>query len=139
MKKKAKKNGRTNLPKKKSLSKRKSVPKKSKKPVARKFAKPKAKKVARKKAPKTPKIEGLLLGRIQHYFPHVNAAALKIKKGSLQVGDQLRFKGHTTDFTQVVESLQIDHASVQKVRVGDDVGIQVKERVREHDAVYKIS
>lgn len=139
MKKKVKKSIKKTLPKKKEVSKKKSAAKKSKKPIPRKVGKPKTKKVTRKQTPKAPKIEGLLLGRVQHYFPHVNAAALKIKKGSLRVGDQLRFKGHTTDFTQVVESLQIEHASVQKVGVGDDVGIQVKERVREHDAVYKIA
>ncbi len=139
MKKKAKKSTRKSLPKKKAPSKNKSSPEKLKKSKPRKAGKPKTKKVTRKQAPKAPKIEGILLGRVQHYFPHVNAAAFKIKKGSLQVGDPLRFKGHTTDFTQIVESLQIDHVPVRKVRVGDDVGIQVKERVREHDAVYKIT
>ena len=139
MKKKTKKSSKKILRKKKAPSKKKTASKKSKTTVTRKGGKSKAKKAPKKQTPKAPKIEGLLLGRIQHYFPHVNAAALKIKKGSLQVGDRLRFKGHTTDFTQTVESLQIDHVVVQKVGVGDDVGIQVKERVREHDAVYKIS
>jgi len=34
--------------------------------------------------------------------------------------------------------MQIDRNPVESVKAGDDVGIKVKERVREHDVVYKI-
>ncbi len=132
MKKKTKKAAKKTVRKKKASPKKKRVIKKS-------SAKKVKKAGPRKASAVKPKVEGIFIGRISHYFPHVNAAAIKIEKRSLKVGDQLRFKGHTTDFTQTVESLQINHVSVQKVGVGDDVGIQVRERVREHDEVYKVS
>ncbi|HXV27778.1 MAG TPA: hypothetical protein VD913_02315 [bacterium] len=135
MKKKSKK-----TPKKRTSKKKTSVKKRSKVRARRrkKIKKGKAAKSRPSKKKTVQAVEGKYLGRVIHYFPHVNAAAIKIEKGKLAVGDQLYFKGHTTDFRQIVESLQINHVMVSKVRVGDDVGIRVRERVREHDAVYKI-
>jgi putative protease len=54
------------------------------------------------------------------------------------VGDTIHVLGHTTDFTETVESIQIDHASVDKAKKGDDVGIRVVGRAREHDKVYRV-
>ncbi|MBI5253725.1 MAG: translation elongation factor-like protein, partial [Euryarchaeota archaeon] len=58
--------------------------------------------------------------------------------GTLSVGDNIRIKGATTDFEQKVESMQIEHASVQKAESGTSIGIKVKDRVRPNDVVYKI-
>lgn len=78
------------------------------------------------------------VGSIQHYFDHVQVAALKLQKGGLKVGDTIHIKGHTTDFVQKVESMQIDHKVVKEVKKGDDVGIKVKDRVREQDDVFRV-
>ena len=84
------------------------------------------------------KIEGEEIGRITHYFPHVKAAEIDLKKGTLKKGDQVRIHGHTTDFTQKVESLEIEHKEVDEVCKGQDFGLRVKSRVRSHDTVYKL-
>jgi putative protease len=118
--------------------------KKISKPKVKKTLKVKRKKLAAKskllpgKVAKTPVIQGMLIGHVTHYFPHVNAAAIKIEAGTLRGGDTLYFKGHTTDFKQAIQSLQMDHRPIQVARPGDEVGIQVKDRVREHDEVYKL-
>ncbi len=77
------------------------------------------------------------IGRVSHYFgkPHVAAIVLT---DSLKVGDRISIQGHTTDFEVVVESIQIEHDSLEEARAGDNVGIRVPEKVREHDVVYKI-
>jgi translation elongation factor EF-1alpha len=77
------------------------------------------------------------LGIVTHYFGHLSVGILKLKD-SLKVGDTIHFKGHTSDFEQVVESIQIEHKDVQEAKAGDMVGLKVKEHVREHDAVYKV-
>jgi len=64
---------------------------------------------------------------------------IKIEAEGLKVGDMLHFKGHTSDFQQAVESIQIEHKDVQEAKVGDQVGIKVNEHVREHDEVFKVS
>jgi len=88
--------------------------------------------------PKTLPIQGTLIGKVTHYFPHVNAAVIKIEVGELRRGDQIYIKGHTSDFKQKIVSMQINHQRIEKAMVGDEIGIEVKERVREHDAVYKL-
>jgi putative protease len=83
-----------------------------------------------KKAPKEKKI-----GVVAHYFGKIMVAAIKMKAG-MNVGDIIHIKGHTTDFEQTVDSIQIEHESVQAVKKGDDIGIKVKDHVREGDEVF---
>jgi putative protease len=86
--------------------------------------------------PGIPQIKGeKLVGRVEHFFDHISVAAISVK-APFKVGDNIHIKGHTTDFNQKIESLQIEHQSVMKVKKGDDVGIKVKEFVRQHDWVY---
>lgn len=75
---------------------------------------------------------------ILKFFAKPSVAALEITSGSIKTGDLLRFKGHTTDFTEEVTSLEIDNKPVEEAKVGDLVGLEVKERVRANDKVYKV-
>lgn len=81
--------------------------------------------------------EGQNLGRVEGYFAKVGVIALKLKK-PLSVGDQIRIKGYTTDFTQPVKSIQIDHNSVESAKRGASVGIKVKKKCRQGDHVFKV-
>ncbi|HDM60382.1 MAG TPA: translation elongation factor-like protein, partial [Archaeoglobus veneficus] len=56
----------------------------------------------------------------------------------LRLGDRIRIKGNTTDFEQVVESMEINHTPVEHAVAGDLVGIKVKEKVRPKDVVYRL-
>jgi putative protease len=64
-------------------------------------------------------------------------AILKLEKGVLRVGEHIHIKGHTSDFSQPVESMEIDHVHVNEARPGQSFGLRVREHAREHDAVYK--
>ncbi|MFH1752999.1 MAG: EF-Tu/IF-2/RF-3 family GTPase [Candidatus Omnitrophota bacterium] len=77
------------------------------------------------------------IGAITHYFPHVKAAVMKISKGSIKVGDDIYIKGHTTNFKQAVKSLQVNRAPVEEAKMGQEIGIKVKSRVRIGDIIYK--
>ena len=79
------------------------------------------------------------IGVVEHFFTNVGVAAIKIIKGDLKIGETIHIVGASTDFKQKIESMQIDRSPVESVKAGDDVGIKVKDRVREHDVVYKIS
>ena len=78
------------------------------------------------------------IGRVEDYFAHIDVVAIEVTAEGIKVGDTLHFKGHTTDFTEKIMSMQVDHKSVEDAPVGSDVGIKVKERVRTHDHVYKV-
>ena len=78
------------------------------------------------------------IGLVEDYFAHVGVAALKITGDSVQIGDVLHIKGHTTDTLQEVSSIQRDHEDVREAFNGEAVGIKVNEKVRAHDIVYKV-
>ena len=79
------------------------------------------------------------IGLITHYFGKIGVAALSITDGELSLGDTVHIKGHTSDFTQRVESMQIEHQAVEVARPGDDVATKVIHHAREHDVVYKVT
>ena len=106
------------------------APLKAKKPAARRAAKP----VSAGPVVKPP--PGERIGFVTHYFSHLSVAVVKLEAGTLRVGDNIHFRGHTTDFAQRVESLQVDHAPVTEVGRRDDFGLKVREHVRENDVVY---
>jgi len=78
------------------------------------------------------------IGRVTHYFPKIGVAVVEITAGSLKVGETIHVKGHTSDFTQAVESLQLEHQSIPEVKQGGSAGMKVKEHVREGDRVYRV-
>jgi len=89
--------------------------------------------------PARPAPPGERIGIVTHYFSHLAVAVLKLDPGArLRVGDNIRIQGHTTDFSQRIDSLQVDHASVMEVGRQDDFGLKVREHARENDVVYKI-
>ena len=78
------------------------------------------------------------IGKISHYFGKIEVAAIELTDGSLAVGDTIHIKGHTTDLTEKVDSIQIEHEQLQSAKKGDSIGIKVSDHVREHDLVYKV-
>jgi putative protease len=79
------------------------------------------------------------IGVVTHYYGHLSVAVVRLDAGTLSVGDTIRILGHTSDFRQKVESLQIEHESVPEVGRRQEFGLKVKEHVREHDVVYKVT
>jgi len=76
------------------------------------------------------------VGRVTGFFAHPVVAIVELS-APLKVGDQIYVKGHTTDFRQVVESMQLDHLPIPDATAGQSIGLKVKERCRKQDLVYK--
>ncbi|MDP4000448.1 MAG: hypothetical protein Q8Q11_03440 [bacterium] len=125
-------------PKKKPAAKKKPAKKAPAKKAAKKPAKKApAKKAAPKAAAKAPKPEQPI-GRVTHYFDHLKVAVIQLGKGGkLKVGDSVRFEGGELDYTQKIESLQVEHEAVDSVKAGDDFGTKVKKKVHEGYRVYR--
>lgn len=83
-------------------------------------------------------MEEELVGKVSNFFVKISVAAINVTGGVIKVGDILHFKGQTTDFQDTVASMQVEKHSIDEARPGDEIGIKVKERVREHDLVYKV-
>jgi len=86
----------------------------------------------------THKMSEKAIGTVTHYFGKIQVAGIRISDGTLRVGDRIHVQGHTSDFTQSIDSIQIDGKPVDQAGPGDEIGIKVVEHAREHDAVYKI-
>ena len=88
--------------------------------------------------PAQPAPPGERIGVVTHYYSHLSVATLRLESGTLRVGDVIHIRGHTTDFGQRVESLEVNHAQATEVGPNDDFGLKVVGHVREHDVVYKV-
>lgn len=126
-------------PKKKKIARRKPARKastiKKKKASAGKILKKKAPQPRKAKQAKA-KAGQAVIGKVTHYFPHVNAAVVKLK-APLKAGDTIQIKGHTTDLKETVISMQINRAPITEAKKGDEIGLLVASRVRAGDTVYK--
>lgn len=78
-----------------------------------------------------------LIGKITHYYGHLGVGIIELSD-DLKVGETIHIKGHASDFTQQISSMQVEHNSVQEAKTGDGVGIKVDQKVHEHDLVYKV-
>ena len=79
------------------------------------------------------------IGVVTHYYSHLSVVVMQLEPGAtLRVGEIIHVWGHTTDFTQKVESLEVDHSPVAEVGAKDDFGLKVIEHAREHDVVFKV-
>jgi len=78
------------------------------------------------------------IGRISHYFSKISVGIIDLTD-TLKPGDTVHIKGHSDDFTQTVDTIQIEHANVAEAKPGDSVGIKVTGKVHENDAVYKVT
>lgn len=130
------------------MATKKTTKKTAKKPAAKRPVKkatvkktaPKKKAPTKKTAAKKPTVAKAPkpIGRVTHYFDGVKVAVVNLAKGkTLKVGDSIRIEGGDVDFTQKVESIQIEHESVKSAKAGDDFGIKVKKLVREGYRVHK--
>ena len=77
------------------------------------------------------------VGVITHYFDHIKVGIIKVTT-PIKIGDKLHFKGHTTDFIQEIKEMQIEHESISGAKKGQEIGVKVKEHVREGDEVLVV-
>ena len=78
------------------------------------------------------------IGAVDHFFGNISVGMIKLTD-SLKVGDKIRIKGSTSDFTQDILSMQINRVPAQEAKAGDIISVKVDQKVRKDDAVYKVS
>lgn len=124
--------------KKKKVKKVKKVKKAKKKVVRKKVKKAKGRAPRRSSGQgQRPKAQAKekIVGIVDHFFGKISVCAFKVKN-TIQVGDMIHVKGHTTDFVQRIDSIQSEHQSIPKAKKGVEVGIKVKGKVRAGDTVF---
>lgn len=80
-----------------------------------------------------------LIGEITHYFGKINVAVLKVTDDEVKIGDTIHIKGKHTDFSQTINSMQVEHQNIETAKQGDEIGLKVDQPVHEKDEVYKVT
>lgn len=78
------------------------------------------------------------IGEVFHYFGKIGVAAIRLTDGALAIGDTIQVQGPSTNLTQTVEAMQIEHGDVARAEKGQEVGVRLKDKARERDLVYKV-
>ena len=76
------------------------------------------------------------IGEVMTYYANIGVAAVELTD-SIKVEDAIIFRGFTTDMEHKIDSMQIEHESVQEAKAGDQIGIKIPGKVRKNDRVYK--
>lgn len=76
------------------------------------------------------------IGKVVHYYDKLGVAIIDLDKGGLKVGDEVKFKHGEEEFSQKVESLQVDHQDVTEVKKGDSFGVKVDKPTKVGTEVY---
>ncbi len=79
-----------------------------------------------------------MIGKVTHYYTRLGVAAVELT-GELKLGDTIRILGHTTEFEQVVRSMQLEHENIAIGQAGQVIGLEVAEKVRRGDKVFKLT
>lgn len=77
-----------------------------------------------------------LIGKVVHYYDKLGVAIIDLKSGGLKVGDELKFKRGDEEFTQKVNSLQVDYKEVESVKKGDSFGLKVDKPTKPGTEVF---
>lgn len=81
----------------------------------------------------------MYVGKGTNYFPNVEVAEFLLEAQNLKVGDKILITGPTTGVIEhVVTELRLDLKPVDEVKKGDRFSIQIPEKVRRNDKLYKI-
>jgi len=83
--------------------------------------------------------EKIEVGKVLNYFEKVKAAHIKILANELNIDDELMISGNKTGvvFTKVKKIMK-NNQEVSKASKGNDITIEVLEKIRENDTVFLI-
>ena len=76
------------------------------------------------------------IGTISNYYEKIGVASVKLSS-NLNVGDKIKVKGSNTEFEQLVESMQLNHEPIKKAKKGQEIGIKLKQPVKDGFKVLK--
>lgn len=79
-----------------------------------------------------------VLGKVTHYYDRIGVAIVKLAS-PLKVGDAIRLRKGEVEVEEVVSSLQINHANVEKAKKGEEVGMKVGFPAKEGTVVLAAS
>ena len=77
------------------------------------------------------------IGKVTHFYSQISVAVVELS-GELKLGEKIAILGHTTEFTQTVESMEIEHHKITSAQAGQEIALKVWDTVRKGDLIYKV-
>ena len=79
-----------------------------------------------------------LVGTVSHYWCGLGVVGIELSS-QLKVGDRIHILGHTSDFTETVDSIQVEYEVVESAKAGESIGVKVNQRARVRDQVLVVT
>ena len=77
------------------------------------------------------------LGKVIHYFDRAMVAVIRLSD-DLKVGETVKFVHGENEFTQTIDSMEIDHKKIQSAGRGEEVAMKVEQKTREGARIYRV-
>lgn len=77
------------------------------------------------------------VGKVTHFYDKINVAVVELN-GNLKIGDTIKIVGHGNEFTQTVNSMQIEHEKLEEAHKDQEIGLQTDKPAKEGDVVFKV-
>lgn len=78
------------------------------------------------------------VGKVTHVFGKISVAVVELS-APLKVGDKIKFKKGEEEFEQKVQSMQVEHESIQLAKKGQAIGLKTAQPVHEGAEVFKVT
>ena len=76
-----------------------------------------------------------LVGRVVHFYDKIGVAVIKLEK-PLKVGNNVKFVHGENEFTQTIESMQLEHVQVESGKKGQEIAVKVDKEAKSGTQVY---
>jgi len=77
------------------------------------------------------------IGEVVHFFDKILVAIVKLT-APLKTGTEVKFKHGDNEFTQTIDSMEIEHKPITIAKKGDEIGVKIKQAVKEKTEVYLV-
>ncbi len=81
----------------------------------------------------------LYVGKATNYFSKIKVAEFELQTSNLKIGDKIVITGPTTGVVEIiVKEIRVNLKPVEEAKKGEQISIQIDERIRRADKLYKM-
>ncbi len=77
------------------------------------------------------------IGKITHFFSKIGVGVIELSD-TLKIGETIKVVGSNHEFNQIVDSMQVEHESIEQAQAGEEVGLKLNGLAKEGDKVYRV-
>lgn len=74
------------------------------------------------------------IGTVIHFYDKISVAIIKLS-APLKINDSIKFQHGDSEFTQTVDSIELEHKKIACAKKGNEIGLKVTRPVKEKTVV----